>query len=53
MTPGTFPNGLIHIGGAKISSGRAGEAAAMGVSDSFGSLGFRVGRLKTRDAPEA
>lgn len=51
VTPGTFPNGLIHIGGAKISSGRAGEAAAIGISDSFGSLGFRVGRLKTGTPP--
>lgn len=51
VTPGTFPNGLIHIGGAKIPSGRAGEAAAIGISDSFGSLGFRVGRLKTGTPP--
>lgn len=51
VTPGTFPNGLIHIGATKISSGRAGEAAAIGISDSFGSLGFRVGRLKTGTPP--
>ncbi|MEQ9619895.1 MAG: tRNA uridine-5-carboxymethylaminomethyl(34) synthesis enzyme MnmG [Deltaproteobacteria bacterium] len=51
VTPGTFPNGLIHIGAAKISSGRAGEAAATGISDSFGSLGFEVGRLKTGTPP--
>lgn len=51
VTPGTFPNGLIHIGRTKISSGRAGEAAAMGISDSFGALGFRVGRLKTGTPP--
>lgn len=51
VTPGTFPNGLIHIGATKISSGRAGESAAIGISDSFGSLGFRVGRLKTGTPP--
>lgn len=51
VTPGTFPNGLIHIGPAKISSGRAGEAAAIGISDSFESLGFKVGRLKTGTPP--
>ncbi|KAB2834194.1 MAG: tRNA uridine-5-carboxymethylaminomethyl(34) synthesis enzyme MnmG, partial [Candidatus Dadabacteria bacterium] len=51
VTPGTFPNGLIHIGTTKISSGRAGESAAIGISDSFGSLGFRVGRLKTGTPP--
>ncbi|MEX0999933.1 MAG: tRNA uridine-5-carboxymethylaminomethyl(34) synthesis enzyme MnmG [Thermodesulfobacteriota bacterium] len=47
VTPGTFPNGLIHIGATKISSGRAGEGAATGISESFGSMGFNVGRLKT------
>ena len=51
VTPGTFPNGLIHIGTTKISSGRAGESAAIGISDSFGNLGFRVGRLKTGTPP--
>ncbi len=51
VTPGTFPNGLIHIGATKISSGRAGESAATGISESFGSLGFRVGRLKTGTPP--
>lgn len=51
VTPGTFPNGLIHIGRTKLSSGRAGEAAAVGISDSFGSIGFRVGRLKTGTPP--
>ena len=51
VTPGTFPNGLIHIGRTKISSGRAGEAAATGISESFGALGFRVGRLKTGTPP--
>lgn len=51
VTPGTFPNGLIHIGTTKISSGRAGEAAATGISESFGSIGFKVGRLKTGTPP--
>ena len=51
VTPGTFPNGLIHIGATKISSGRAGEAAATGISESFGSMGFKVGRLKTGTPP--
>jgi tRNA uridine 5-carboxymethylaminomethyl modification enzyme len=51
VTPGTFPNGLIHIGTTKISSGRAGEAAATGISESFGSIGFNVGRLKTGTPP--
>jgi len=51
VTPGTFPNGLIHIGLTKISAGRAGEAAALGITDSFESLGFKVGRLKTGTPP--
>lgn len=51
VTPGTFPNGLIHIGLNRISSGRAGESAAKGISNSFESLGFKVGRLKTGTPP--
>jgi len=51
VTPGTFPNGLIHIGLTKISAGRAGEAPSLGISDSFEHLGFKVGRLKTGTPP--
>jgi len=51
VTPGTFPNGLIHIGLTQIISGRAGEAAATGISNSFEALGFKVGRLKTGTPP--
>ncbi len=51
VTPGTFPNGLIHIGLTKISAGRAGEAAALGITESFESLGFKMGRLKTGTPP--
>ena len=51
VTPGTFPGGLIHIGLTRISSGRAGEAAAGAISNSFSELGFEVGRLKTGTPP--
>jgi len=51
VTPGTFPNGLMHIGLTQIPSGRAGEAAASGISDSFEKLGFKIGRLKTGTPP--
>jgi len=51
VTPGTFPNGLIHIGLTQISAGRAGEAPAYGISESFQKLGFRIGRLKTGTPP--
>lgn len=51
VTPGTFPNGLIHIGTTNISSGRAGEQAATGISESFLDLGLKVRRLKTGTPP--
>lgn len=51
VTPGTFPNGLIHIGTTNISSGRAGEQAATGISESFHDLGLAVRRLKTGTPP--
>ncbi len=51
VTPGTFPGGLIHIGLTRVSSGRAGEAAAGAISNSFEDLGFTTGRLKTGTPP--
>ncbi len=51
VTPGTFPNGLIHFGLNQVSSGRAGEVAAKKISGSFTRLGFKVGRLKTGTPP--
>ncbi|HTB22452.1 MAG TPA: tRNA uridine-5-carboxymethylaminomethyl(34) synthesis enzyme MnmG [bacterium] len=51
LTTGTFLQGLIHIGDHRISSGRAGEAAAMGLSASLGELGLELGRLKTGTNP--
>ncbi len=51
VTPGTFPNGLMHIGLTQISAGRAGEAAATGISNSFEELGFKTNRLKTGTPP--
>jgi tRNA uridine 5-carboxymethylaminomethyl modification enzyme len=51
VTTGTFLRGLIHIGEAKIESGRAGEPAAYSLSDSLRRLGFELGRLKTGTPP--
>lgn len=51
VTPGTFPNGLMHIGLTQISAGRAGEVAATGISNSFEQLGFKTSRLKTGTPP--
>jgi len=43
--------GLMHIGENKQSGGRAGEAAAMGLSASLIELGLELGRLKTGTPP--
>ena len=51
MTTGTFLNGLIHIGQNQQSGGRAGEAAAKGVSASLVDIGLELGRLKTGTPP--
>tara|TARA_B100000579_G_scaffold437414_1_gene466658 strand:- start:30632 stop:32521 length:1890 start_codon:yes stop_codon:yes gene_type:complete len=51
ITPGTFPNGLIHVGNQKTNAGRAGEAPTKEISDSFKNLGLNVGRLKTGTPP--
>ncbi len=51
VTTGTFLKGLMHIGQSQQSGGRAGEAAAMGLSGSLNELGLELGRLKTGTPP--
>jgi tRNA uridine 5-carboxymethylaminomethyl modification enzyme len=51
LTTGTFLKGLVHIGLKNHSAGRAGDFAAMGLSESLAQLGFRIGRLKTGTCP--
>ena len=51
VTTGTFLRGLIHIGEAKMESGRAGEPAAYALSACLKRLGFELGRLKTGTPP--
>ena len=51
VTTGTFLRGLCHRGADKWEAGRAGEAAAYGLSASLGRLGFPLGRLKTGTTP--
>jgi tRNA uridine 5-carboxymethylaminomethyl modification enzyme len=51
LTTGTFLKGLVHIGMKNYSAGRAGDFAAMGLSDHLADLGFRIGRLKTGTCP--
>jgi len=47
LTNGTFLNGLMHIGFSKITGGRAGDKASVGLSEQMIELGFKVERLKT------
>lgn len=47
ITPGTFLNGLIHIGLDHFPGGRIGEKPCNGLSRSLKELGFKMGRLKT------
>ena len=51
LTTGTFLKGLIHIGQNQQPGGRAGEAAAMGLSASMMEAGLELGRLKTGTPP--
>ena len=51
VTTGTFLRGLMHIGSNQQSGGRAGEAAAIGLSSSLSELGLELGRLKTGTPP--
>ena len=51
LTTGTFLKGIIHIGDVSYSAGRAGESSAEKLSESFLSLGFEIGRLKTGTPP--
>jgi tRNA uridine 5-carboxymethylaminomethyl modification enzyme len=51
ITTGTFLRGLMHIGQAQQSGGRAGEAAAMNLSNSLKEVGLELGRLKTGTPP--
>lgn len=47
LTNGTFLNGLIHIGSAKMQGGRIGESASYNITEQLFSKGFKTGRLKT------
>src|SRR5947208_3173278 len=51
VTTGTFLKGLMHIGQNQQAGGRAGEAAALGLSGSLMEIGLELGRLKTGTPP--
>ena len=46
ITTGTFLRGLMHIGTNQQAGGRAGEAAAMGLSGSLKELGLELGHRR-------
>lgn len=47
ITTGTFLGGKIWIGNKSMPAGRAGEFAAVGLTETLNELGFETGRLKT------
>jgi tRNA uridine 5-carboxymethylaminomethyl modification enzyme len=51
VTTGTFLRGLMHIGSNQQPGGRAGDSAAMNLSDSLKKIGLELARLKTGTPP--
>ncbi len=47
LTTGTFLGGKIWVGNKSMTAGRAGEFAAVGLTETLARLGFETGRLKT------
>lgn len=47
LTTGTFLGGRIWIGNQSMAAGRAGEFAAVGLTETLNQLGFETDRLKT------
>ena len=51
IASGTFLQGMVHIGSAKIPAGRAGEFSSVGLAKTLASLAFDIGRMKTGTPP--
>ena len=51
VTPGTFLNGLMHVGLEHTPGGRLGEAPSVGLANSLKDLGFHILRFKTGTCP--
>ncbi|MCA8938705.1 MAG: tRNA uridine-5-carboxymethylaminomethyl(34) synthesis enzyme MnmG, partial [Planctomycetes bacterium] len=51
VTTGTFLGGKLHFGDAQLAGGRAGESAALELTNSLARIGLRTGRLKTGTPP--
>jgi tRNA uridine 5-carboxymethylaminomethyl modification enzyme len=47
LTTGTFLGGVIWVGDRSMAAGRAGEFAAIGLTETLQKLGFETDRLKT------
>ena len=47
LTTGTFLGGRIWVGNKSMEAGRAGEFAAIGLTETLNRFGFETGRLKT------
>jgi len=47
LAPGTFLNGLVHIGLTSFPAGRLGEAPAQKLGENLREMGFNIGRFKT------
>ncbi len=51
LAPGTFLNGLMHIGSEHFDGGRLGDQAAKSLPNTLRVLGFEMGRFKTGTPP--
>jgi len=51
ITPGTFLEGIIHIGLKHFSAGRMGGFSSIQLAHNLRDLGFRLGRFKTGTCP--
>ncbi|MCM8791529.1 MAG: tRNA uridine-5-carboxymethylaminomethyl(34) synthesis enzyme MnmG [Candidatus Omnitrophica bacterium] len=51
ICPGTFLDGLIHIGLRNFRGGRIGESASIGLAENLKELGFKILRFKTGTCP--
>ncbi len=51
LTTGTFLGGKLFMGEMSLAGGRAGEPAALGLSQTLTRLGLKMGRLKTGTTP--
>ncbi|MBP1709623.1 MAG: gidA, partial [Deltaproteobacteria bacterium] len=51
ITPGTFFNGLIHIGLVNFPAGRMGDFPSVALPQQLRELGFEIGRFKTGTTP--